>query len=186
MAKKTTRFLALLRGINVGGKNIISKDDLRDCFASVGFNKVRTYIQSGNVIFESDLSSIKDLTAKIESALSNQFSYKAQAVVFSRNQYAAELKAMPQKWGLDEASKHNALFLMRGLKPAEVMSELPPPDKKIEQVAFGKSTIFWSASKKDLAKSAIIKLARLPIYKRMTVRNHNTTFKLLELLDSSA
>ena len=185
MAKKTTRFLALLRGINVGGKNIIAKDDLRDCFAGLGLSNVRTYIQSGNVIFQSESASIKNLTAKIESALSSQFNYNAQAAVYSRKQYAAELKAMPKKWGVEDAYKHNALFLMRGLKPADVIAELPLPVEKIEQVNCGKSTIFWSASKKDLAKTTIFKLARLPIYKQMTVRNHNTTFKLLELLDSS-
>jgi uncharacterized protein (DUF1697 family) len=185
MAKKTTRFLALLRGINVGGKNIIAKDDLRACFESLGLSNVRTYIQSGNVLFQSETTSVKNLSAKIESGLSRQFHYNAQAVVFTRKQYAAELQAMPKKWGTDESSKHNALFLIGGLKPAEVVAQLPPPVEEYELVGIGKSAIFWSASKKNLGKTTIMKLARMPIYKQMTVRNHNTTFKLLELLDSS-
>ena len=51
MAKALPKFLALLRGINVGGKNIIAKDDLRQCFEDLGFESVRTYIQSGNILF---------------------------------------------------------------------------------------------------------------------------------------
>ena len=183
MAKKTTQYLALLRGINVGGKNIISKDDLRKCFESLGFGNVRTYIQSGNILFDSDSKSVNSLTTEIESALSSQFGYGAKAVVFTHKKYAAELNSLPAKWGQDETRKHNALFLIGKLKPADVMSQLPPPVKNLEQAILAESTIFWSASKNNLGKTTIMKLASLPIYKQMTVRNHRTTFKLLELLD---
>lgn len=83
MAKTASRFLALLRGINVGGKNIIAKDDLRRCFEDMGFTSVRTYIQSGNVLFRSDQTSIKQQTTAIEAGLSDRFSYEGQAVVLS-------------------------------------------------------------------------------------------------------
>ena len=183
MANKSTRYLALLRGINVGGKNIIAKDDLRECFENMGLNNVRTYIQSGNILFQSETSSIKDLTARIETALSNQFNYAAQAVVFSHKQYLSELQAAPKNWGHDVEQKHNAMFLLGGLKPNEVMTQLPPPIEKYEQVGVGKGTIFWSASKKHLGKTTVMKLGSAPVYKQMTVRNHNTTLKLLALLE---
>lgn len=50
----SNRYVALLRGINVGGRNIISMADLRGAFEAAGYGAVRTYIQSGNVLFESD------------------------------------------------------------------------------------------------------------------------------------
>jgi len=183
MAKKDTRFLALLRGINVGGNNIIAKDDLRGCFENLGFQNVRTYIQSGNVLFRSDTTSIKKLTTKIEAALTKAFDYKAQAVVFSYEQYESALQAAPEKWGVDETKKHNALFMLGGLKPTEVLAQLPSPIEKYETVGIGEGTIFWSASKKHLGKTTIMKLASMRVYKQMTVRNHNTTRKLLALLN---
>ena len=183
MAKKSTRYLALLRGINVGGKNIIAKEDLKACFENMGLGNVRTYIQSGNVLFRCETTSNKILTARIETALSKQFDYAAQAVVFSHQQYSSELQAAPKIWGHDETQKHNAMFLIGGLKPNKVVAQLPPPIEEYEQVGVGKNTIFWSASKKYLGKTTVMKLGGSPVYKQMTVRNHNTTLKLLALLD---
>jgi len=183
MTDKSNKYLALLRGINVGGKNIIAKDDLRECFENLGLASVRTYIQSGNVLFRSESASVAKLTTKIETGLSKDFSYPAQAVVFSFRQYKSDIQAIPEHWGVDANKKHNALFLLGNLKPAEVMAELPPPIANLENVGLGRRTIFWSASKKNLGKTTIMKLASLPVYKRMTVRNHNTTLKLLALFD---
>lgn len=183
MANNSTRFLALLRGINVGGKNIIAKDDLKKCFENLGLTGVRTYIQSGNVLFRSGAASVKNLTTRIELALSQEFDYAAQAVVLSHKKYQTELQAAHKNWGADDTRKHNALFLLGGLKPAKVMAALPSPIEKYEQVGVGRSTIFWSASRKYLGKTTMMKLASTPIYKQMTVRNHNTTLKLLALFD---
>ena len=66
MTKNDSRFLALLRGINVGGKNIIAKADLRQCFEELGLTNVRTYIQSGNVLFRCDEKSVDELTATLQ------------------------------------------------------------------------------------------------------------------------
>ena len=73
------RFLALLRGINVGGKNIVPKDALRKCFEDLGYRSVRTYIQSGNILFRSAETDVTALTDEIEHALSVRFSYDARA-----------------------------------------------------------------------------------------------------------
>lgn len=183
MAIKNTRFLALLRGINVGGHNIIAQDDLRLCFESLGLNSVRTYIQSGNVLFRANTTSIKKLTKQIENALSLEFRYNAQAVVFSQEAFEADLLAAPKKWGVDETQKHNALFMLGDLKPTEVLAQLPSPRERYEQVGVGRRTIFWSASKKNLGKTTMMKLASMAIYKQMTIRNKNTTRKLLTLFD---
>jgi uncharacterized protein (DUF1697 family) len=183
MANKNNRFVALLRGINVGGHNIIAQDDLRRCFESIGLSSVLTYIQSGNVLFRSNAKSIKNLTGKIEAALSSEFSYEARAVVLSHEQFASDLQAIPENWGVDETRKHNALFMLGELQPAQILAQLPAPKEKYEKVGTGKCTIFWSASKKDLGKTTMMKLASMPVYKQMTIRNHKTTFKLLTLFE---
>ena len=70
-----TTYLALLRGINVGGNNVIRMADLKRCFEGCGFENVATFIQSGNVVFSADDGEVKEVTSRIESLLSRRFSY---------------------------------------------------------------------------------------------------------------
>lgn len=177
------RYLALLRGINVGGNNIIPKDDLRSCFEALGFERVRTYIQSGNVLFRSDETNVGDLTAAIEGALSSRFSYPAQAVVLSRRRYASAVRAAPEGWGTDDSMRHNALFTLRGITPRRVLSQLPEPKAEIEAVAVGTGVLFWSAAKAHVTRATMSRLPGSPVYRHVTIRNHNTVYKLLELFD---
>ena len=181
MAPRQSHFLALLRGINVGGKNVIAKDDLRRCFEGLGFTDVRTYIQSGNILFRSSETRVRELTTALETGLSDRFSYKAQAVVLSHKRYTSAVQAAPNEWGHNESQKHNALFALGGLTPRSVLAQLPPPETDIEFVTSGPGVIFWSASKAHLSKTTMMKLPKAAVYKRMTVRNHNTVFKLLEM-----
>lgn len=177
------RFLALLRGINVGGHNVIAKDDLRACFQDLGFTNVRTYIQSGNVLFHSGDTDLKALTARIEWALSDRFSYPAQAVVLSHKRYAAVVRAAPQGWGSDERQKHYALLTLPGITPKRVLAQLPPPRADVETVTAGPGVVFWSISKEHQAQTTYAKLPAASVYRQLTIRNHNTVIKLLELFD---
>jgi uncharacterized protein (DUF1697 family) len=183
MAKTPSPFVALLRGINVGGKNIIAKEALSRCFQDLGFSHVRTYIQSGNILFQTVESRVKVLTTAIEEGLSDRFSYDAQAVVLSRRKFKSAVQAAPGDWGTNDEYKHNALFTLNGITPSKLLAQLPPPTTGIETVRSGSGVIFWSASKKQLTKTTMMKLAKSPFYQQVTVRNHNTVFKLLELLE---
>ena len=75
------KFVALLRGINVGGKNKIKMETLREVCGSLGFQNVKTYINSGNVIFETAKTDDKILAAKIEGAIANEFTLKIKVIV---------------------------------------------------------------------------------------------------------
>lgn len=183
MAKQPTRFLALLRGINVGGKNLIAKDDLRGCFEEAGYTSVRTYIQSGNILFRSVEVNVKELTTVIEAGLSDRFSYQARAVVLSYRKYKSAVESAPDDWGNDEEQKHNALFTLDGVTPKSVLAQLPPSKTGIEKVTIAPGVIFWSVSKKQLGKTMMMKLSKSPVYQQVTVRNHNTVFKLRELFE---
>ncbi|MCG8651857.1 MAG: DUF1697 domain-containing protein [Pirellulales bacterium] len=184
MAKQASRFLALLRGINVGGKNIIPKDDLRGCFEDLGCSNVRTYIQSGNVLFRCSETSVKKLTELVETGLSERFSYDAQAVILTHRKYKSAVAAAPQGWGTNTDQKHNAMFTLGGITPKKVLQQLATPKAEIETVTMGPGVIFWSVSKKYLTKTTLMRLAQEQVYQQMTVRNHNTVFKLLELFES--
>ncbi len=179
----TTRFLALLRGINVGGHHLISKDDLRELFEDLDFTNVRTYIQSGNILFRAPGKSVKRLTKTITSGLSQRFSYEAQATVFSYEQYHTAVGLAPKGWGQSDLQKHNALFTLENTPADDILAELPAPKQELESVSIAPGVIFWSASKKHLGKTTMMKLASSPIYKQVTVRNHNTVIQLLKLFE---
>ena len=183
------RYLALLRGINVGGNNVIAKDDLRRCFEGLGFTNVRTYIQSGNIVFRTPERTPEgetgQLTERVESGLAERFSYAARAIVLSHAGYRAALAAAPAAWGENDAYRHNALFTLAGTTPEEVMAGLPPVKEELESVAAGPGVIFWSAEKKRVTRSAFVKLPALPVYRQVTIRNHNTVRRLATLLEEA-
>ena len=179
----TERYLALLRGINVGGKNLIGKDDLRRCFEELGFERVRTYIQSGNVLFRATAADVAELNTRVEQGLSDRFAYAARSVVLSYAAYAAALAAAPTAWGEDAACRHNALFTLAGVTPDEVLAGLPPAMPDIDTLAAGPGVVFWSAAKNRITRSAFMKLPSLPVYQQVTIRNHNTVRRLAALLD---
>ena len=170
--------MALLRGINVGGNNLIGMPDLRDCFTEMGFTDVATYIQSGNVLFRG--AEVEE--PAIEATLSKRFDYYGRVVVLSERRYKNSLAKAPRNWGHDEEMKHNALFTLANTTPAKVMAQLPPITE-FEEVTLSPSAIFWSGSIEKLTRTMFLqKLAKHPLYKELTVRNHNTTFKLRDLL----
>ena len=177
------RFLTLLRGLNVGGQNVIGKDDLVRCFEDLGFDGVRTYIQSGNVLFRSSESGVPALTRAIEGRLSQRLSNPVRAVVFTRARYRAAVAAAPDDWGRNDDRKHNAAFTLRGVTPRRVVAQLPVPKEDVETVAVGPGVIFWSISKRHQTRTTWMKLAAAPVYRQLTVRNHRTVFRLRELLD---
>ena len=183
MSTTAPRFLTLLRGLNVGGQNVIGKGDLIRCFEDLGFDGVRTYIQSGNVLFRSNESRVAVLTRAIEARLSERLSNRVRAVVLTRARYRAALAAAPEHWGRKDDRKHNALFTLRGVTPQRVVAQLPHPREDIETFAAGPGVIFWSISRQHQTRTTWMKLAAAPVYQDVTVRNHRTVFRLRELLD---
>ena len=93
-----TKFVAFLRGINVGGKNIIKMADLKACFEKNNFQNISTFIQSGNVLFESDPKNIQELENTLEKILSKQFSYKSTILVRSESQINDVVENVPKNW----------------------------------------------------------------------------------------
>ena len=184
MPQDTQCFIALMRGLNVGGQNVIGKDDLVRCFADLGFDSVRTYIQSGNVLFRSEESRVATLTGAIEAALSERLSNRVRAVVLTRARYRAAVAAAPNGWGSDDDRKHNAAFTLRGVTPQRVIAQLPLPKEDIETVTAGPGVIFWSISQRHQTRTTWMKVAAAPVYQHVTVRNHRTVFRLRELLEA--
>jgi uncharacterized protein (DUF1697 family) len=178
------KYLALLRGINVGGHNKITKDELKATFEALGGKSVRTYIQSGNILFRHASPSLTDLNQAIETELSTRFNYPARAVVLSESAFQAALASAPLAWGMDADEKHNALFTYAEITPDDLLAGLKvQPKDDLETLTTGPGVVFWSISKAEDARTAYTKLPAASISKKVTIRNHNTVFKLRDLFD---
>lgn len=176
------KYLALLRGINVGGNNLIKKEDLKKCFEDCGFESVKTYIQSGNILFKSDLKGNKKIASMISDSLKIKLENEIKVVVYSESEYYSLLDCAHKIWGHDEAYKHNALFVLDDSSKKDIEADMPETDGRIDIVTVVDVAIFWSSLKDKYSKSAYSqKLIKTPIYKKVTIRNSNTSFKLKDL-----
>lgn len=178
------RYVALLRGINVGGKNIVPMAGLRTSLEEMGFSNVSTYIASGNVILESD-NSADEIKVQLEKALPKRFELDGDLIkvlVLTRTQLQAIVDNKPEGFGEQPEKYHSdALFLM-GIDSASVIPLLNPREG-VDKVWPGDGVIYSQRLSSQRTKSRLNAIMALPAYKSMTIRNWNTTTKLLELLN---
>src|SRR5688572_15219191 len=106
------RYLALLRGINVGGKNKVRMEQLKTAFEETGMTSVRTYINSGNVIFSSAIRGRPRLSKILEDAIAKHFGFKVDVLLRDFRSLRAVVKAMPTHWTNDATMKCDVVFLM--------------------------------------------------------------------------
>lgn len=178
-----TQYLVLLRGINVGGKNIIKMADLKASFEAMGFANVRTYIQSGNVLLESAEKDKNSLTARIEKDLSKRFNFQARVVVISQKELAAVVKSAPEGFGEDdEKFRYDVIFLKEPLTPKEAMQSVKVREG-VDSAHAGKQALYFSRLISRASQSYLTKIIGMPVYQSMTIRNWNTTTKLLALME---
>lgn len=175
-----TRYVALLRKLNVGGQNIIKMDALRECFERAGFTDVVTYIQSGNVVFGSSIRGSAQLLRTIEDALAERFGYRANAVVRSQRQMQDIVDSAPAGFGRAD-TRCDVLFLRPPLTAKAALAEVPAR-AGVDRTFAGPGVVYCSRLAALATKSHLSKLVALPIYQQMTIRNWNTTTKLLALM----
>lgn len=175
------KYVALLRGINVGGKNLIKMDSLCFEFKKAGFPSVKTYIQSGNIIFQSDLTDKVKIEKKIEKFLSAAFKYRDKVLVRSKKDIENTINHFPIIFKNTEW-KHNVIFLSDAIDSKKILQKLATK-KEIEENSYYKGVLFWSAKIDKITRSNMLKLSsQKEYYREMTVRNINTTRKILELM----
>lgn len=176
------KFIILLRGVNVGGKNSVSMSELTHYLINDGFTNVRTYINSGNLIVDSAERTEQEVLVKCQKVLTNYFAFPIDVLVISGEKYKMELASIPTWWGKD--ADYNTLFLLPSANKEEITERLSTIDTTYEKVYMGEQTIFWSSTFKEYySKTYYSKLARQPFYKKVTIRNRNTTLKLLNYLE---
>ncbi len=175
-------YLALLRGINVGGRNIIRMTDLRDCFEDMGFRDVVTYIQSGNVVFSSAQESPELPERMIEAGLSRRFGYDAMTIVLSQAQMKGIVEEAPAGFGMEkEEYRYDVMFVKDHITPAGVIEQIML-NSEVDRVWAGMSVIYASRLIRLASRSRLTRIMSLPVYNQITIRNWNTTVKLYELM----
>lgn len=177
-------YVALLRGINVGGNTTISMAVLKTCFEELGHESVKTYINSGNVIFTSQITDQRQLETTIEAIVSKKFGHALKVVVRNLNEIQQVINTIPKSWLTSTDKKCNVIFLRHEIDNPEIVERFLPK-AGIEELIYCPGTLLWAAKTSDITKSSMIKLARHDIYKQMTVRNLNTARKLYELMSTA-
>lgn len=180
-----TTYLALLRGINVGGKNKVPMAALKALLEEIGLEDVSTYIASGNAMFRSKLAAAT-IARKIENGLTSTFKLDDELVkvlVLSHAQLKAIVDKRPKGFGDAPDTYHSDAVFLMDIDRDEAFAVFKPRDS-VDKVWPGEGMIYSQRLSAERTKSRLSKIMESPLYKSMTIRSWQTTQKLLELLEA--
>lgn len=172
-------YLALLRGINVGGKNKVEMARLKTLFESIGSRDVRTYINSGNVVFADDRAVAK-LRTLIEKAITSEFGFEVRVVLRDREALIAVAESIPT-WKDDATMRCDVMFLWDEADRPSVLEQLTVK-QDIDDVEYVPGAVIWRVDRDKLTRSGMMKLPGDDLYQQMTIRNCNTVRKLADIM----
>ena len=175
-------YLALLRGINVGGKNLVKMADLRTAFESIGFADVATYIASGNVLFRAPRQRREELATRIESELTRRFGIELKVVLLTEAQLKAVVEGAPSGFGGD-SHLWDVVFVRKPLAVKKAFGVIEVREG-VDRAWPGRDVLYFSRLAPKATSSRLNRVASLPEYKNMTIRKWSTTTKLLALMES--
>ena len=177
-------YVALLRGINVGGKNKVVMSELREQIADEGYTNVRTYINSGNLLFEAEATvPRKDVARAVEDLLARRYEFPIRLALLTAQDYLAQLDDLPDWWH-GEVARRDALFYTRGLDRDHVRERIEAMELGDEAVHFGEHAVFWAKfDEKSFLKTAYHKrLLREDFYRQVTIRSGSTVEKIASMI----
>lgn len=177
------QYIALLRGINISGKNKIAMPQLKEAFEEIGFLNVTTYINSGNVCFTTTTKNLQQLQQQCEDIIKHKFHLDIPVAIIPIPYLKEVLEHAPIWW--DQPSEkeiiHQVIFLIPPTTIEEVYNAIKPPKAEYEKVSYYKNTIFFSAPRETFNKASWSKIASSSVNNNVTIRNANTAKKLLAL-----
>lgn len=174
-------YVALLRGINVGGKNKVDMKKLKLAFEDAGMSSVVTYINSGNIVFADHIHLKEQLAPMLEKAIYRHFGLQINVLIYSVGEFQEITEAIPKNWSNDSQMKSDVLFLWQDVDGESVLDGLPTKPE-IDSVSYVPGAILWSVDRDQAAKSGMVKIVGSSLYRRVTIRNVNTVRKIAELL----
>ena len=178
------RYVLLLRGINVGGKNKVVMSELKEFLKREGFSDVDSYINSGNLFFASD-ESVGNIVLKVEKMLEENYDFTIPFVLLSKEEYLEEMAGLPE-WWKDEFARKDILFFSHGTDTDEVVRFVEESEFYNERVYVGKCAVFWAKiDEAEYQKTTYHKkILKQPFYKTITIRNGMTFDKIAEILQT--
>ena len=173
------RYGALLRGINISGKNKVVMAELKKKIESLMFENVKTYLNSGNVIFSSR-ENIEKITKQM---LKKNYDFKIPVFVLEQEKLKDILEHAPIWWGSDDKMIYdNLIFMIPPITFKEVFEEIGEAKEGLEKIQNYKDVIFWSFSRKDYQKTNWWpKTANTNVSKKITIRTANTIRKIVKI-----
>lgn len=175
------KYVALLRGINVGGNNKVDMKQLKLVFEKLGHENVVTYINSGNIVFESTLDNESAIVAEIEKGIEKEFGISIRVIIRNKSNIDLVVSKIKATWQNDSEQRTDVLFLWDEVNNNEVLQSIAI--NKVDEVQYANGAVIWHFLKKDYNKSGMSVFVKNPLYKQVTVRNCNTVRKLNKLLD---
>lgn len=177
------RYILLLRGINVGGKNKVYMSDLKEFLSNKGFENVDSYINSGNLFFNS-IQSRENCISKIEYLLESKYDFSIPFALISKDEYLEEKAELPD-WWKGNLSRRDVLFMAPQINKADIVDFINKSELYNEIVYIGKNAIFWGKydEAEYLKTTYHKKLMKQDFYKHITIRNQKTFEKIAEILE---
>ena len=174
-----TQYVALLRGINVGGKHVVPMQELRDMLAALGCESVQTYIQSGNAVFVSD-DTASDISGSLQAAILQRFGFEPQVLVLTAARFREIAQANPYAdkdadprslhvWFLTDAPGTPQLDALEAVKASNEQFEL-------------REDAFYLYAPDGIGRSRLASKTDRCLGVATTARNWRTVTKLLQLL----
>ena len=177
------RYIALLRGINVSGKNKVPMAELKKCFESLGVMEVKTYLNSGNVIFSSADKNVTALIDQVERMMQRELGLDIPVFIIPQEELADILRHAPDWWGTENKGNYdNLIFILPPATFPDIYYEIGAPKEGLEQIQEYQSAVFWSFSRKDYQETNWwSKTARADIGSKLTIRTANTVRRIVDI-----
>ena len=177
------RYIALLRGINVSGKNKVPMAELKKCFESLGVMEVKTCLISGNVIFFSADKNVTALIDQVERMMQRELGLDIPVFIIPQEELADILRHAPDWWGTENKGNYdNLIFILPPATFPDIYYEIGAPKEGLEQIQEYQSAVFWSFSRKDYQKTNWwSKTARADIGSKLTIRTANTVRRIVDI-----
>ena len=173
------RYVALLRGVNVGQGARVPMADLKSLLEGLGLCDVVTYLNSGNVVFSSGLG-VADLTHLLEEEFERTFGMRIQTLVKTSAEVTSIAQAIPSEWSSGASEQTYVAYLFPDVDEPSLVADLPIRPEYLS-IFYTPGAIVWNIKREDYNRSHITEIAGHSSYARMTTRNVNTARKLAEL-----
>jgi hypothetical protein len=178
------RYILLLRGINVGGKNKVAMSELKALLEGLNFKNVHSYINSGNLFFSST-ETLDTCICKIKDLLERRYDFSIPFALLTKEEYLEEKVNLPEWWN-KELARRDVLFFSYQLDKSSILEFLNEANFHNEIVHIGNHAVFWGKfDEAEYLKTTYHKqLIKQDFYKMITIRNGNTFEKIAQILET--